>query len=880
MKLKKLLIQLVMLIGVGFVLLPYSAQTALALTSDNTTTTIDDVKVDLKQIKEIARPTWQIINSNDGRDGRISQSLAASVVSVVNADTQNDGWVSASDMLSWLYPNDTIEALKSENISAEQAVAWLNSKGYSASIVNRSLTTDEIKKSLDNTSPIVTIFESQDSANWLEKQTTGVLYAHTDVEAGTEKLHQSFVKTAYHGELSIQDGTEQSPFKFEDQDENPNSSIAASEYKWVKSITDIKKDPTWESSSKILSNRASGVFNVNLTKSGNDITGAEFTDPDVQALRRKHPATIKDSETKLAAVSLINLYFDDENQKTVADLETFAKIETSQEVTGEQIVNWYKSLGFSCDTSQGRLTKDLTKSLSSSGKLYLTTYKALDKKDKIQQLASIGKGFTENNFGYNPDISPVIRDESISTVYNINWSGQNAYQEYLARNKSFNYDYFTRIDISKGASQGDYQSDLTIYNIRQKSAPEVENTQFKPIIPDVTVPEKTGTFNSNNNFYIRETQGSEPWCAAYVNAAAINTLGKATDTPITTAKTIMQADCPDLSDEELSKTQGSTIENFVNIINSKYNMGVTVEDRALSFDEVKKEIDDGLIIEMDVYDANAETYEEKLKTEHAVAIVGYVTPRDGDKSKVPYYEIWNPWWPSTFYIPANAETFNLGGVNYKWGRSWYNWRHNGSVSVDESAAKQKVAGMGNPSSVVEKNLIEPNPLLRGKNVYSNNNLKNSEDVMQQYVSAFGRETTAWSLLGGDTFGYAQSTEKAHATQRARHGKRTVNTPSNSDVAKTFKKDVDALNRSYEVLIGMGLGNPIIKTIANVFKGKGDSKGKWNSGEKDKENFIAGLFKLLGISIGKFGLASYLYAIEEYVGVESMIRIDFTMCLYD
>ena len=99
--------------------------------------------------------------------------------------------------------------------------------------------------------------------------------------------------------------------------------------------------------------------------------------------------------------------------------------------------------------------------------------------------------------------------------------------------------------------------------------------------------------NSNNNFYIRETQGSEPWCAAYVNAAAINTLGKATDTPITTAKTIMQADCPDLSDEELSKTQGSTIENFVNIINSKYNMGVTVEDRALSFDEVKKEIDDG-----------------------------------------------------------------------------------------------------------------------------------------------------------------------------------------------------------------------------------------------------------------------------------------------
>ena len=101
MKLKKLIIQVVMLIGVGFILLPYSAQTAFAFTSGNTATTIDDIKVDIKQINEIARPTWQIINSSDGRDGKISQSLATSIVSVVNANTQNDGWLSASDMLSW-----------------------------------------------------------------------------------------------------------------------------------------------------------------------------------------------------------------------------------------------------------------------------------------------------------------------------------------------------------------------------------------------------------------------------------------------------------------------------------------------------------------------------------------------------------------------------------------------------------------------------------------------------------------------------------------------------------------------------------------------------------------------------------------------------------
>ena len=69
-------------------------------------------------------------------------------------------------------------------------------------------------------------------------------------------------------------------------------------------ITDIK-DPLGKVVQRFW-HSCFGSF-TNLTKSGNDITGAEFTDSDVQALRRKHPATIKDSETKLAAVSLINL---------------------------------------------------------------------------------------------------------------------------------------------------------------------------------------------------------------------------------------------------------------------------------------------------------------------------------------------------------------------------------------------------------------------------------------------------------------------------------------------------------------------------------------------------------------------------------------------
>lgn len=37
-------------------------------------------------------------------------------------------------------------------------------------------------------------------------------------------------------------------------------------------------------------------------------------------------------------------------------------------------------------------------------------------------------------------------------------------------------------------------------------------------------------------------------------------------------------------------------------------------------------------------------------------------------------EIWNPWWSSTFYIPADNSIFRLAGIDYRWLRSWYNWQ--------------------------------------------------------------------------------------------------------------------------------------------------------------------------------------------------------------
>ena len=103
----------------------------------------------------------------------------------------------------------------------------------------------------------------------------------------------------------------------------------------------------------------------------------------------------------------------------------------------------------------------------------------------------------------------------------------------------------------------------------------------------------------------------------------------------------------------------------------------------------------------------------------------------------------------------------------------------------ENGALKKIL-IGN--LLTNTNVISENPLLSGKTFYSINYSTKYKDVMTQNVSHFGRETTAWSIVGNSTFGYSVSTESAHAFQRARHRERTVNNPYNSDVAKNFRND--------------------------------------------------------------------------------------------
>nr|WP_245403355.1 C47 family peptidase [Lactococcus paracarnosus] len=389
----------------------------------------------------------------------------------------------------------------------------------------------------------------------------------------------------------------------------------------------------------------------------------------------------------------------------------------------------------------------------------------------------------------------------------VNWSSPNAYQTYLSKSKNFNYDFFSTTDNAIRKDLGRYLPSLTIYNIRQKSEPENASPQFKPTTPSVTPPVKTATYNTNNNFGIRETQNQEPWCSSYVEAAAVNAFRKATDVPVTSAQILMKLNRPGLSDDELKKVSGTTIADNAKKIKDNYNIGVTIVDRALSFSEVKTEIDSGKIVQMDAYNINATTPEDGYG--HALAIVGYVTPNDGDMSKSPYYEIWNPWWNSTFYIPANNETFRLAGIDYKWTRSWYNWRQDGVGSVAKKVETQPVTSMGNPNAG-KLPALPQNSLLAKQNKYSILALSPLRDIMTEQVTTFGRETSIQSATSGFTFGYAFS-KGGSEFMRAKKD-RTVKITKNMNKAKGFSDSVDDIISARNQIAGFGIGTALFMTV--------------------------------------------------------------------
>lgn len=544
----------------------------------------------------------------------------------------------------------------------------------------------------------------------------------------------------------------------------------------------------------------------------------DFTDPAITKLLNKYPASAKEHKTKLAAVSLINLYEDAQHQKTVKDLESFLKIAPTTFVTSQQIIDWYKYLGFDFDVYKGRAPMALTKAINDKGRLYLTLFKAQDAKNKEQNTATLGTGYLNDSAnGYRPYWSSVKAEDTLSPYYNtpLTAAGLKKQQE-LA--KKFQYTNVQRVKGTWPVEKTTYNEEMTLYNIRLKGTPNDSGITTPPTSSITTPPTNsniklntTASYKDNSNFHVRETQGQEPWCTSYVQASAVNTIGKAPlnhtadKGAITTVKKLMQLSYPGTSDSDLSKMSGKTVQEALKNLEKNYQTTATIEERTLSFAEVKKEIDAGGIVSMDGYDIDSTDKPgtgENLG--HEVAIVGYVTPTSG--TQTPYYVVWNPWWNSTFYLSANAKTFNLGGVKYKWTRTWHNWRKTSPASssvqsIDPKIADKKVASTPNPMALKENTELSLDLASPGAFTSNLQYFSNKQDIFRKKVSQMGAIKNVYAPGFGDIFGYAISRDYNKNYMEVHHnrGKKTVSYGNGAD----FAKDVDDLLGIGDTLLTVG-----------------------------------------------------------------------------
>lgn len=75
----------------------------------------------------------------------------------------------------------------------------------------------------------------------------------------------------------------------------------------------------------------------------------------------------------------------------------------------------------------------------------------------------------------------------------------------------------------------------------------------------------------------------------------------------------------------MRELSGLKIDDYLKTLQTNYQVTADIENRALSFEEVKKELDAGQIIQADAFDQN-ETAPQGSENNvgHSLAIVGYV----------------------------------------------------------------------------------------------------------------------------------------------------------------------------------------------------------------------------------------------------------------
>lgn len=159
-----------------------------------------------------------------------------------------------------------------------------------------------------------------------------------------------------------------------------------------------------------------------------------------------------------------------------------------------------------------------------------------------------------------------------------------------------------------------------------------------------------------------ETQGSLPWCMAYVTASIMRyKIGK--DLSTISARKVMEWAYPNLSKDELEDTALSTskADDYANT----YKIDPTYTASRRTYAQVARDIksDSPLAFICDNLNTGA-------KKSHAFVCRGY-----NDNDGKSFYSIWNPWYTEfeRIYTSDNTYVNSAGTAKYLWSATMYGW---------------------------------------------------------------------------------------------------------------------------------------------------------------------------------------------------------------
>ena len=198
---------------------------------------------------------------------------------------------------------------------------------------------------------------------------------------------------------------------------------------------------------------------------------------------------------------------------------------------------------------------------------------------------------------------------------------------------------------------------LTSNTLRNKQVSEAFSSSESYIFTHIGKINKLNAKKAVKNLAVdlKEKQGSEPWCAAYVGAQIMRYKYRNT-----TASQILQWRYPYVSNDKDLKKLDISRSKLIEYAQGKGFSSLQHFDKTLSYNEVKKQIDSYNPIYISGH------LSTDTNNRHAFTLRGY---DEGNK----LYSFWNPWDSSFSFMGINEKYMPARGKKYIWDKTISNW---------------------------------------------------------------------------------------------------------------------------------------------------------------------------------------------------------------